>query len=62
MGKKDPATVAIDMLKSFRKELLAASELIIKENKAEAEKRNDLVGIAQTLENIDLLINHWVRG
>ena len=61
-SKRDPTTVAVDILKAFRKELLAAEMLIKNENRAEVEKRADLVNIEKALVNINFLTNHWIKG
>lgn len=60
-NKKDPYGVAIEMLKAFRKELLAARNLIESEGRSEVEKRADLANIEKALYNIKFLTNQTVR-
>lgn len=60
-NKKDPYGVAIEILKAFRKELLAAKNLIESENKSEVEKRADLANIEKALYNIKFLTNQTVK-
>jgi len=60
--KKDPTTIALEILKAFRKELLAAKMLIENETRAEVEKRAALANIEKALYNINYLTNHWVKG
>ncbi len=61
-GKKDPTTIALEILKAFRKELLAAKMLIENESKADVEKRAALVNIEKALYNINYLTTHWIKG
>lgn len=60
--KKDPATVAADILKAFRKEMLAGKKRIEVENRPEAEKRAELNNIEKALNHINYLTHHWIKG
>ena len=52
---KNPAIVAADLIKSFRKELLAGRILILRENKPDKDKQADLIKIEKALEAISKL-------
>jgi hypothetical protein len=59
--KRDAATIALEMLNAFRKEIRAAKVLIENENKPLEEKRLELAKIEKALYNISYLTNHWVK-
>ena len=52
---KNPAVVAADLIKAFRKELLAGRILVLRENKPDNEKEADLEKINKALEAISIL-------
>jgi hypothetical protein len=60
--KKDTHTVALEMLKAFRKELLAARELIQKENRSPIEKQSELAKIDKALHDITHHTSHFIKG
>ncbi|CAG0951021.1 hypothetical protein ANAEL_00070 [Anaerolineales bacterium] len=60
-GQKDPKTVALEILKAFRKELIAGKSLIENESKAPDEKQADLARIEKAIQNISYLTDHWVK-
>ncbi len=59
--RKDAAAVAQEILKAFRKELLAGKLLIENENKPNDEKEADLVKIEKALFDISHITHHWIR-
>jgi hypothetical protein len=60
--KKNPRTVAQEMLHAFRMELRGAKELIEKENRSMEEKAVDLANIQKALDNISHLTpSHWIK-
>jgi hypothetical protein len=59
--KRDAATIALEMLNAFRKEIRAAKLLIENENRPLEEKQAELAKIEKTLYNISHLTTHWVR-
>jgi hypothetical protein len=59
-NKKNPTAIAIEILKAFRKELLAARMLIENDKTSPLEKRLDLANIDKALYDINVLTNHWV--
>lgn len=61
-NKKDATTMALEMLKAFRKELLAGKLLIEKENKPQEEKQAELAKIDKALYDISHLTNHWIQN
>ncbi len=60
--RNETTNIANEMLRAFRKELVAAKDQINKENKAEIEKENELASIEIALMNINHIIDHWVGG
>ena len=52
---------AQEILKAFRKELLAGKELIEKENRPAEEKQAELIKIEKALFDISHLTHHWIR-
>jgi hypothetical protein len=57
---KDAASVALDILKAFRKELIAGKDLIEKDTKNLEANREALADIDKALHNINNLTSHWV--
>ena len=60
-SRKDATATAQEILKAFRKELLAGKELIEKEPKPQEEKQADLARIEKALFDISHLTHHWIR-
>ncbi len=60
MSEKDTSLIALDILKAFRKELLAAKRLIEIENRAPDENQSELARIDKALQDIAYLTNHWI--
>lgn len=60
-NKKDATTIAQEILKAFRKELLAGKMLIEKEKSPQAEKQADLAKIEKALSDISHLTSHWIQ-
>lgn len=61
-NKKGAHTITSDILKAFRKELLAAKVLIEKENRSSFEKQNELAVIDKALRDISHNISHYVKN
>lgn len=61
-SKKDAYSIAMEILKAFRKELLAAKLLIEKENKPQTEKQVDLERIEKALHDISHLAFHYIKN
>jgi hypothetical protein len=59
--RKDTTAIAQEILKAFRKELLAGKDLIEKENKPQEEKQADLLRIEKALFDISHLTYHRIR-
>lgn len=59
--KRDANTIALEILRAFRKELIAASDLIQKENKPTSEKQIDLEKIERVLREIDQHIFRYIK-
>ena len=60
LNKKDANAIALEILKAFRKELLASKRLIENENRSPEENRSDLARIDKALYDISHLTNHWI--
>ncbi len=60
-NRKDAATIALEMLNAFRKELRAAKLNIESESRPQAEKQDELAKIEKALYDISHLTHHWVR-
>lgn len=60
-GKKDAITIAQEILKTFRKEMIAAKLLIENDSKPLEEKKAELAKIEKALYDITYLTNHWVK-
>lgn len=59
--KRDAATIALEILKAFRSEFIAARELIQKENRSPVEKETDAARIDKAIKDIDSHIFHYVK-
>ena len=57
--KKD---AALEILKAFRKELIAARELIQKENRSSIDKQAEIARIEKALRDIDFHVFHYIKG
>jgi hypothetical protein len=60
-SKRDTHTVALDILKAFRRELIAAREMIEKENRSSVEKQAEIGKIEKALRDIDFHVFHYVK-
>lgn len=61
-SKKDANTVALEILKGFRHELIAARELIQKENRSSIDKQAEIARISKALRDIDYHVFHYLKG
>ena len=59
--KKDAETIAQEILKAFRKELLAGKTQIENDNRPTVEKQDELAKIEKALFDISHLTNHWLK-
>lgn len=60
-SKKDAHAIAVEILKAVRKELIAAMELIQKENRSPIEKQADISKIKKALHDIDHNLFHYIQ-
>ena len=60
-GKKDAISIAQEILKTFRKELIAEKALIEADNRPLEAKQTELAKIEKTLYDISYLTNHWIK-
>ncbi len=60
-GKKDARSIAQEILKAFRKELLAGKTQIESDNRPMEEKQEELAKIEKALYDISHLTNHWIK-
>ncbi|MBK8617954.1 MAG: hypothetical protein IPN96_12755 [Anaerolineales bacterium] len=60
-SKKDAITIAQEILKTFRKEMIAAKLLIEKDSRPLEEKQAELAKIEKALYDISYLTNHWIK-
>lgn len=60
--KKDANTIALEILKAFRKEFIVARELIQRENRSSIEKQADISKIEKALRDIDYHVFHYIKG
>ena len=60
-SKRDANTIALEILKAIRKELIAGMDLIEKENKPEPEKKADLIKIERALHEIDQHVFRYIK-
>jgi hypothetical protein len=61
-SKKDVRSVAQEILRSFRKELINAKALIEKDSRPLEVKQPELAKIEKALYDISYLTNHWVKS
>ncbi len=61
-GKPDAHTIALEILKSFRTELLSAKSLLEKENNSSLEEQERLARINKALRDISHHTAHFIRG
>lgn len=60
--KRDTATVALDMLKAFRREFIAAIDLINKEKRSPVDKQADLARVEKALRDIDHHVTEYNKS
>ena len=60
-SKKDATVIAQEILKAFRKELLAGKLLIENDTRPLAEKQDELAKIEKALFDISHLTHHWIK-
>jgi len=60
-SKKDAITIAQEILKTFRKEMIAAKLLIENDSRPLEEKQAELAKIEKALYDISYLTNHWIK-
>ncbi|MBE7432502.1 MAG: hypothetical protein HS100_01160 [Anaerolineales bacterium] len=60
-SKRDAQSTAHDILKAFRRELIAARELIEKENRSSIDKQAEIAKINKALGDIDFHVFHYVK-
>lgn len=60
-SKKDAATTALEILKAFRKELLAGKQSIENDNRPPPEKQAELERIEKALSNVSHLTYHYIK-
>ena len=61
-AKKDANSTALEILKAFRREFIAARELIQKENRSSIDKQAEINKIDKALRDIDYHVFHYVKG
>jgi hypothetical protein len=59
IGKKDPTSIALDILKAFRKELTAGKIKIENDNRPMETKEEELAALNKALHNISQLAPHY---
>jgi hypothetical protein len=60
--KRDTTTVALDMLKAFRKEFIAAIDLISKEKRSPVDKQADIARVEKALRDIDHHVTEYNKS
>jgi hypothetical protein len=60
-NKKDATSIALEILKSFRKELRAARDHIKNEESSSEEKQIEIAKIDKALFDISHLTDHWIN-
>ncbi|MBK6647232.1 MAG: hypothetical protein IPG44_16055 [Anaerolineales bacterium] len=60
-SKRDAQSIANDILKAFRKELIAARELIEKENRSSIDKQAEIARVDKALRDIDHHVFHYIK-
>jgi len=61
VSKKDALSIAQEILKSFRKEMIAAKALIENDSRSLEEKQAELAQIEKALYDISYLTHHWIK-
>lgn len=61
-GKADAQTIALEILKAFRRELLSAKNLLEKDNKFSLEEQERLAKINKALRDISHHAAHYIKG
>ncbi|GAB1471837.1 hypothetical protein MASR2M66_27150 [Chloroflexota bacterium] len=61
-SKRDAAAVSLEILKAFRYELIAARELIQKENRSPIDKQAEIARINKALHDIEEHVFHYIKG
>lgn len=59
--KRDAQSIALEILRAFRKELIAARELIEKENRSSIDKQAEIGQIEKALRDIDHHVFHYIK-
>lgn len=60
-SKRDAHVIALEILKAFRRELIAARELIKKEDSPTNEKQADLLRIEKAIQDIGMHVSHTIK-
>jgi hypothetical protein len=60
-SKRDAQSIAHDILRAFRRELIAARELIEKENRSSIDKQAEIANIDKALRDINFHVSHFVK-
>jgi hypothetical protein len=60
--KRDTNTVALDILKAFRKEFIVAMDLINKEKRSPVDKQADLDKIKKAMQDIDHHVTEYNKS
>lgn len=61
-SKRDAHTIALDILKAFRRELIAGRDLIEKEARSSIEKQAEIAKIDKAVKDIERHLFHFVKG
>lgn len=61
-NQRDANTIALEILRAFRSEFIAARDLIAKENRSSIEKQADIDRINKALGDIDYHLFHYLKG
>lgn len=61
-GKKDAVNIALEILKAFRKELIAGKQSIEKDSRPMIEKQDELERIQKALNDISHLTYHYIKN
>jgi hypothetical protein len=61
-SKKGAKSIAQEILKAFRKEMIAGKTLIENDSRPMLEKREELAKIEKALHNISHLTDHWISN
>jgi hypothetical protein len=60
--KRDTATIALDILKAFRGEFIAAIDLINKEKRSPVDKQADIARVEKALRDIDYHVTEYNKN